>query len=82
MGPQSYTYFECYGNSGPSLFLRQARLSGVLGLGTAFQADYARHAENELTTDRIITKMRDGDRLAQLVWRRYIDRLARGWHSR
>ena len=40
------------------------------------------HAENELTTDRIITKMRDGDRLAQLVWRRYIDRLARGWHSR
>ena len=50
--------------------------------GHAFQADYARHAQNELTADGIITKMRNGDRLAQLVWRRYIDRLARGWHSR
>lgn len=46
--------------------------------GRAFQADYARHAQNELTADGIITKMRNGDRLAQLVWRRYINRLARG----
>ena len=46
--------------------------------GRAFQADYARHAQNELTADGIITRMRNGDRLAQLVWRRYINRLARG----
>jgi fructokinase len=46
--------------------------------GRGFQADYARHAENELPPEAIIQKMRDRDRLARLVWRRYINRLARG----
>jgi fructokinase len=50
--------------------------SWVSGLG--FQADYARHADSELTSDGIIMKMRNGDHLARIVWRRYIDRLARG----
>jgi fructokinase len=46
--------------------------------GRGFQADYARHADNELSPDGILAKMRNGDRLAKLVWRRYINRLARG----
>ena len=46
--------------------------------GRGFQTDYARHTERELTADGIIAKMRNGDRLARLVWRRYINRLARG----
>jgi fructokinase len=50
--------------------------SWISGLG--FQADYARHADTELTADGIIAQMRNGDRLARLVWRRYINRLARG----
>jgi len=46
--------------------------------GRAFEADYARHTPSDLTAAEIITKMRQGDRLARLVWRRYIDRVARG----
>jgi fructokinase len=50
--------------------------SWVSGLG--FQADYARHFGSALTADAIVAKMRQGDRIAQLVWRRYVNRLARG----
>jgi fructokinase len=46
--------------------------------GRAFEADYARHTHSDLTAAEIMTKMRKGDRLARLVWRRYIDRVARG----
>jgi fructokinase len=46
--------------------------------GPAFQADYARHTKTEVTATQIISKMRDGDHLARLVWRRYINRVARG----
>jgi fructokinase len=46
--------------------------------GRAFEADYARHTHSELTAAEIITLMRKGDRLARLVWRRYVDRVARG----
>jgi fructokinase len=46
--------------------------------GRAFEADYAKHTPSDLTAAEIITKMRLGDRLARLVWRRYIDRVARG----
>lgn len=46
--------------------------------GRAFQADYARHAQVELKAAQIIAKMRSGDRLARLVWTRYINRVARG----
>jgi fructokinase len=46
--------------------------------GRAFEADYAKHTPSDLTAAEIITKMRQGDRLARLVWRRYIDRVARG----
>jgi fructokinase len=46
--------------------------------GRAFQLDYGRHADSELTADGIVAKMRTGDRLARLVWRRYINRLGRG----
>jgi len=46
--------------------------------GRAFEADYARHTDSDLKARAIIDKMRKGDRLAGLVWQRYIDRVARG----
>jgi fructokinase len=46
--------------------------------GRAFEADYARHTHTELKAAEIIDKMRNGDRLARLVWNRYIHRVARG----
>ena len=55
--------------------------------GRAFHADYARHAPPELaaattTAPAVIEKLRAGDRLARLVWDRYIDRVARGAFAR
>ena len=46
--------------------------------GRAFEADYARHTPSDLAAAEIIAKMRSGDRLARLVWHRYINRVARG----
>ena len=46
--------------------------------GRAFEAEYERHAGESLRGLLIIERMRDGDRLAGLIWQRYIDRLARG----
>jgi fructokinase len=46
--------------------------------GRAFEADYARHTPSDLTAPEIVARMRDGDRLARLVWHRYINRVARG----
>jgi fructokinase len=46
--------------------------------GRAFEADYARHTPSDLTAAEIIAKMREGDRLARLVWHRYLNRVARG----
>ena len=46
--------------------------------GTGFQNDYARHANVALKSNEIIQKMREGDRLAGMVYQRYINRLARG----
>jgi len=52
--------------------------------GRAFAKDYRRHAEVDLAEPvdlaaiEIIERMRGGDRLARLVWTRYVDRLARG----
>jgi fructokinase len=46
--------------------------------GRAFEADYARHADHPLLARQIMQKKREGDPLAGLVWRRYIDRTARG----
>ncbi len=46
--------------------------------GRAFEADYARHTHAELKAAEIIERMRNADRLARLVWNRYIHRLARG----
>jgi fructokinase len=42
------------------------------------QADYARHAQTERVAADVIANKRSGDRLARLVWERYIDRVARG----
>ena len=46
--------------------------------GTGFQNDYRRHAGGDARAVDILERMRQGDRLAQLVYRRYVDRLARG----
>jgi fructokinase len=46
--------------------------------GRAFQADYARHTGHELLARDIIARKRAGDRLARLIWNRYVDRVARG----
>jgi fructokinase len=46
--------------------------------GRALEADYARHTHTELKAAEIIERMRNADRLAGLVWNRYIHRLARG----
>ena len=46
--------------------------------GRAFEADYARHTNTDLKAADIVAKLRAGDRLARLVWSRYVDRVARG----
>jgi fructokinase len=46
--------------------------------GRAFEGDYARHTHSDLTAAEIIARMRNGDRLARLVWHRYLSRVARG----
>jgi fructokinase len=52
--------------------------------GRAFAREYARHASLGLAEPvtsgpaEIIERMHAGDRLARLVWHRYVDRLARG----
>jgi fructokinase len=46
--------------------------------GRAFEADYARHTPSDLTAAEIMAKVRQGDRLARLIWHRYINRVARG----
>jgi fructokinase len=52
--------------------------------GRAFARDYRRHAELDLADPvdlgpaEILARMRNGDRLARLIWDRYIDRVARG----
>jgi fructokinase len=48
----------------------------VSGLG--FEADYARYAIEPLKAPEIIVLRDGGDRLANLIWARYVDRLARG----
>jgi fructokinase len=46
--------------------------------GTGFQNDYSRHAGAVLKAGEIVERMRAGDRLARLVWQRYVNRVARG----
>jgi fructokinase len=46
--------------------------------GRAFEAEYTTHTGITLKARDIVDLMRSGDRLAGLLWRRYIDRVARG----
>ena len=46
--------------------------------GRAFSADYLRHGGDDLKPWQILEKVRGGDRLAGVIWERYIDRLGRG----
>jgi fructokinase len=46
--------------------------------GRAFEAEYAKHTQEDLPARDIIEKKRKGDRLAGLLWDRYINRVARG----
>lgn len=46
--------------------------------GRAFEAEYTTHTGTNLKARDIIDLKRSGDRLAGLLWRRYVDRVARG----
>jgi fructokinase len=52
--------------------------------GWSFARDYHQHASIDLAPSEplspaeIVQRMREGDRLAKLVWNRYVDRVARG----
>jgi len=46
--------------------------------GRAFEAQYLEHKGVELKAAEIMALKREGDHLANLLWRRYIDRVARG----
>ncbi len=52
--------------------------------GWSFARDYRQHASIDLAPSEplapveIVSRMREGDRLAKLVWSRYVDRVARG----
>lgn len=46
--------------------------------GRAFEAEYARHTGTGLLAREIMDLVRAGDRLAGLIWDRYLDRVARG----
>ena len=46
--------------------------------GRAFEAEYKSHTGEDLKAREIIEKKRAGDRLAGLLWGRYVDRVARG----
>ncbi len=46
--------------------------------GRAFEAAYARHTQEKLPAREIMHKVDAGDRLAGLIWDRYVDRVARG----
>lgn len=46
--------------------------------GRAFEAQYAAHRGVELKAAEIMDLKRKGDHLANLLWQRYIDRVARG----
>jgi fructokinase len=46
--------------------------------GRAFEAQYTEHKGIELKAAEIIELKRKGDHLANLLWQRYIDRVARG----
>jgi fructokinase len=46
--------------------------------GRAFEAEYTEHTGEELKARDIIEKKRQGDRLSNLLWDRYLDRVARG----
>lgn len=46
--------------------------------GRAFEAQYALHTGQDLKAWAIMDLKRRGDRLAELLWHRYVDRVARG----
>lgn len=46
--------------------------------GRAFEAEFLRHTGRALKAREIIALKRQGDRLAGMLWERYLDRVARG----
>jgi len=63
---------------GPPCYCGKSGCNETWFSGRAFEAEYARHANAELKARDILAKMRNGDHLARLLWRRYVDRAARG----
>ncbi len=46
--------------------------------GRAFEAEYERHTGTKMLANAIIDLKRKGDHLSNLIWRRYVNRVARG----
>jgi fructokinase len=46
--------------------------------GRSFEADYERFTQTKLLASEIMERKRKGDRLAGLLWARYVNRVARG----
>lgn len=46
--------------------------------GRAFEAQYTEHTGEELKASDILEKKRQGDRLCNMLWEHYLDRVARG----
>ena len=69
---------------GAAVLLRPARLPRDMGVRAGVRPRLPQHAEVDLPTPvtlrptEILDRMRAGDRLAAMVWRRYVDRVARG----
>lgn len=63
---------------GPPCFCGKQGCIEAYVSGRGFSADYQRHTGDDLRPWQIMEKVRGHDRLAGLVWDRYIDRLGRG----
>ena len=63
---------------GSDAAVRQRILEDLVREISQFEAEYASHTGRELKARDILLKMREGDPLCRLLWRRYVDRAARG----
>ena len=79
VGPQSSATAASLGITGPTVLLRQGWLPRDVGVGARLRGGVrAARRAGDSRPRRSSTKVRDGDRLAGLVWGDYVDRVARG----
>ena len=84
MGPQSAPRPDVTEIPGPACYCGRHGCLERWVSGWSFARDYHQHASIDLAPSEplgpveIVDRMREGDRLAKLVWDRYVDRVARG----